>query len=149
MRAPLLRTLIICGLPLLCACDPSSSRTPRAAAQPVGGSATTVAGSQPSSVGQILALEANPAGRATLSAWTRDPATPAELRVAALRRLEELKAPETVQVASDVARPAAPRLLRENAVAVLVRAKTPEGEAAIRSLDADAQALARSLGGGA
>ena len=67
--------------------------------------------------------------------------------LANLRRLEELKAPETVPVATDLARGLA-GLVRDNAVAALVRSKSPEAAAALAGLPPDARALAQSLGGG-
>jgi hypothetical protein len=142
-----LRALVpLVGLVLsitLGACDPGSSSSRSAAgSDPVAGS--TSAAVRPASVDQVFTTT----DTTLLSVWARDDELAPELRLAALRRLEELRAPETVAVASELAREA-PGLVHDSAVGVLVRCGTPEAQAALASLDSDSQSLARSLAAGA
>lgn len=73
---------------------------------------------------------------------------PVELRYAALRRLEELGAPQLVPTAEALARSPAP-LLADNALGALGRCRAPEAAAALARLGPEAQALAARLAGGA
>ncbi|MCO5167215.1 MAG: hypothetical protein M9894_12755 [Planctomycetes bacterium] len=76
-----------------------------------------------------------------------DPALAWVLRLAALRRLEELGAPSLLEVAGALAE-AEELLLRQNAVAVLVRSDLPAAQAAILRLAPAELELARLLAGG-
>jgi hypothetical protein len=77
---------------------------------------------------------------ASLAGWARDHGLDPALRISAARRLEELRAPEVVPVASDLAREPA-GLVRDNAVAILVRLRADD---VIATLGPDARALARA-----
>ncbi|MCO5169113.1 MAG: hypothetical protein M9894_22445 [Planctomycetes bacterium] len=93
-------------------------------------------------------LSGAPEQRPALISWALDPEVPMELRVTALRQLEELGDPP-LDVLEQLARPDQPTLVRQNAVAALVRRSTPEADAVIARLAPDEQALARLLAGGA
>lgn len=125
-----------------------SRGTPSNTLSPPGEGRAVASAVRPESVAETLQIEDTPEGRARLAQWCRDEGVEPALRLAALRRLEELRAGEVVPLAAELAR-AKDVLLRQSAVAVLVRARTPEAAAAIGTLDPENQALARSLGGGA
>lgn len=105
--------------------------------------ASTVAAELPSSVGQVFEVTDS----STLAAWSRNAEVDSELRLAALRRLEELSSSETLSVATDLTR-SDDALLHGNAIAVIVRSKSPEAEATLAALGHDDQQFARALAGG-
>lgn len=132
---------------LLTGC-PGSSNTGSAPPEP-GTRATQSAlpGAAPSSMGQVMDAPDTAQGRENLASWARDDSISPELRYTALRRLEELGADQTVHVAGELIQDEAP-MLRQNAVAVLVRLNTPRAREAIEAGGSDAQALAAVLRGG-
>jgi hypothetical protein len=98
-------------------------------------------GPAPATVAQVFVVEADDAGQSALATSARNVELDPSLRVSALRRLEELVAEETVQVAASLARESQ-GLVRDNAVATLVRLNATAEVAALAS---DSRTLARAL----
>lgn len=122
---------------LLVGCD---ARSGGAAPPPVTAATASVV-APPTTVAQVFVVEADEAGGTALATSAQNAELDPSLRVGALRRLEELGAERTVQVAASLAGEP-PGLVRDNAVATLVRLNAATEIAALGS---DSQALARAL----
>jgi hypothetical protein len=115
------------------------------AAEPVRGVGPT---NLPAAAPQAQVFEVGGAdGVRSLEGTCRDRTLPAALRVAALRRLEELGAPQRIGVAAALCQNEPP-LVHDTAVAVLVRARSDTARAALEALDLRSQELARSISKG-
>ncbi len=126
---------------VLAGCTEDSS-TPAGAAASAPAPQESVA--PPARIEEVVDLADSPENRQRLQDWALSEAVSVEVRYAALRHLEELQAPETVDVALQLAR-SQTKLLSQNAVAVLVRLDTPEARDPLNELGPEEQALAKAL----
>lgn len=136
------RHVTLASLVLLSGCPGGSS----------GGAPPVTVVAAPAIEDEAAALRAGPEAQASLEALAQDRSRRASLRLAALRRLEELAPPSATAVAEKLAldgtRNADAALLRKNSVALLVRARTPQGQAAlarVKAQDLDLAVLAARL----
>lgn len=79
-----------------------------------------------------------------LEAWVSDPEVEPEVRYAALRRLEQDDGDQALKVAIDLLAEQ-DRLIRSNAIAVLVRSDDPRADEALDALQGSNRRLALAL----